>query len=379
MHERHLPRILSACILYTLWTCRNAFLAERRFAPSQSIVSERLVFSHRARAAWFYACCFLALLQGLTGSREPCLLIAGWCFLTLFADRYLCSPHLIHFMVASAAMYRDSEGVLFLDAYSVVLYTFAGLQKWNGAFADGFVADVLSAFVHRACGGLRLEKALSPPLQRRLGYAAAATEVGLGAALLFSRHAYAGVALLHVAILLLYGPLGLANSEGVYGWNLWCLAWAAWRHGARGEALLVHLARRPPIALFMAAFSLPPTTSLLCAFGERLSMKMHSQNAQGWRFLVRVAAGRPLAEGGVFPAELLPFLEPMGGGAAAGKDPHYRVLNVNLQAHLIATAYLMPTLSARTAGSLARRLEKELGLPVALEAEGATPPTNAQH
>ena len=368
--ERFLPRILSACILYTLWTCRKAFLTQRRFAPSQSIISERLIFSHRARAAWFYACCFFALLQGLTGSRGPCLLIAGWCLLTLLADRYLCSPHLVHFMIASAALHLpDSEGALVLDAYSAVLYTFAGLQKWNAAFAGGFVADVLSALVHRACGGLRLEKALSAPLQRRLGYAAAATEAGLGVALLVcTRRAYAGVALLHVVILLIYGPLGLASSEGVYGWNLWCLAWAMFGVGRRGEPLLAHLARRPHLALFMLVCSLPPTTSLLCAFGERLSMKMHSQNAQGWRFLVRVAAGRPLAraEGGVFPAELLPFLEPMGG-AAETAEPLYRVLNVNLQAHLIATAYLMPTLSARTAGSLARLLEKELGVPVALE------------
>lgn len=367
-----LPRVLSCCILSTLWSCRSAFLTERRFAPSQCLFSERLSFPLRARAAWYYLVVALAILQGLTGARGPSLLVACWCLLTLFADRYLCSPHLVHFAVASAALHLPGDaGLHVLDAYSAVLYTFAGLQKVNGAFAGGFVADVPAAFVRRACGGLRLEKTLSPPLQRAVGYAAAATETALGITLLFfTHHAYVGVALMHGLILLFYGPLGLATSEGVYGWNVWCIAWAASGAGRRGgEALLAHLTRHPLLLLFVAAFSLPPTTSLLCAFGERLSMKMHSQNALRWRFLVRVAAGRPLAraEGGVFPAELLPFLEPM---PAAAKDPHYRVLNVDLQAHLICTSYMMPTLSARTAGSLARCLEKELGVPVALEQSG---------
>lgn len=259
------------CVALTLYYVAPAFLAPRRLIPSQSVFLERLIMPAAARRVWYYVLWLLCACGAPPGA------VGLWCLVTLLCDRYLCSPHLVHFGLCCAVMTLVSSAHhqrTWLALYASLMYTFAGLQKMNPTFARGFVAGVLSPPLRRWTG-LQLEQLLPAVWQLLVGYSVALVECALGLLLVCSyRYAYALIMAMHAFILLSFGPLGRADFHGIYGWNLWCM-WLAWC-GLGPGALWSDVRELPSLALaaFVGTFGGIPACALLCRVGERLSFKM---------------------------------------------------------------------------------------------------------
>jgi hypothetical protein len=329
------------CIAWSLWSCRKAFLAERRLIPRQSLFSERLVLPLIvARLVWL-AMLVLSLLGHLRA-------VGMFSVALLVCDRHLVAPHLLHFVVLCLG------SPMHLHLFFVALYLFGGLQKVNQNFGRDFLDTTFGSFLDAWCG---VEHVPSVPL---LAYSAAASEALFGAFLFVFPtysigHAF-GVSL-HVLILLfIAGPLGPGGFHGIVGWNLFCLSWNAQR--LLGDPSDLILQFDVGSAAIGAIFFAVPLLNLLTGFGERVSFKMHSQNNAIYHFVVpRV---------GDYGLELKYFSRLPTGYCAVKGGPDLSATHVRLHLNLLALheAYLMPPLSVRTAASLGRNLQRVFGAPV---------------
>jgi len=153
------------------------------------------------------------------------LLLAG---MLVLIDQSRLQPWLIEFAVLAGGLLagagRASARIFFL-----LLYPFAGLHKLNYGFVLMLV-EMLRPLALR----FAVESWLVPRYVVPAAVAAALWELGWGIALAFPRTrrpAAACLALMHVALLALLGPLGLDINRSVWSWNvanivlLWALFW----------------------------------------------------------------------------------------------------------------------------------------------------------
>jgi hypothetical protein len=354
--EDFLPhtRVFTACVLGTLYFVQKAFMVDRPFVPSQSLFMESIVVPTPLRVRWFWSCCAICVWTFVFPSAWCVFAIHCWCLITLSADRYIWSPHLIHFTIAAAVLSLDTSRA-FLDVFAVCVYTFAGLQKFNFRFIDGFVSNVIAPVVRRHTGR-SLNKILPQWTQRLMGFGAALTECLLGLLLLHSWRWYWLIAALHAVILICFGPIGRNQFHGIFAWNVYCLYLAITgalynTHNGLYEWLVVGR----PINLwllipFVCVFTILPAASLIARFGERISFKMHSENSLEFEFIIEKNANT------VIPAALVNY--------TVVRETDENTLDVQLQDYALRNAYLMTSLSTRTACSLGRILEAHLGVPV---------------
>ncbi len=329
------------CIAWSLWSCRKAFLAERRLIPRQSLFSERVVLPlFFARLVWL-----AMLLLSLAGHLRAVGLLS---VALLLSDRFLVAPHKFHFAVLCLGQPHH------LHLFTVALYLFGGLQKLNSTFGREFLDSVFGTFLEEWFG------VESVPSLSWLAYAAAASEALYGVFLFASPtvqwgHAF-GVALHSLILLFIAGPLGPGGFHGIVGWNLFCLSWSA--HRLLVEAPDLDLRLDAGSVAIGVCFFVVPLLNLATGFGERVSFKMHSQNNAVFHFVVPRL--------GEYGLEHRYFSRLANGYGEAETGTALSATHVRLHLNQVALheAYLMPPLSVRTAASLGRHLQRVFKQPV---------------
>jgi hypothetical protein len=122
-----------------------------------------------------------------------------------------------------------SLGLMLSRGWTVSLYTHSALSKLDLSFLDGLGL----VFLQTACDPLGLDPAQWPPAARGAAVLAMpAFELTVAAALGFARTrrlGLIGATVMHLALVLVLGPLGLGHSTIVLMWNLAMLAecWVA--------------------------------------------------------------------------------------------------------------------------------------------------------
>ena len=294
--------VVSMCSLATVLFAYPFFWAERHallpHTPVLPWMRCRVLPLRLCRALFLGEAAALLLLLGtLLFCEEPgtrqllvrfCVAFnTCWVLFWVLADELIQTPQLTFFVCALLALLDPSRGMADLRLTFALMYAHGGLHKLNSRFSASGWRLFVSSFLARY--SLSIPRLLLPPSPAALlpGPAIALAEALLGAALLLPEGPllHAAVACLlamHLAILLVLGPLGANSAHGVWPWNLACLLTLPACFWMRGppllHPLLPDLLGHPLAALVLAACLLAPLPAYWGAGYPQLSFMMYSAN-----------------------------------------------------------------------------------------------------
>lgn len=229
--ERTFALFYAATAISTLLACKRAFFNDRILLPRRNLFSTASTLQLPlaiSRLMWHLDLALLLLVFTIAlFSHIPSYLLllhAIWCVLILCLDRLLWSPHLIHFGIAALALaLRDFDS---LKVFAVLLYFYGGIQKLNKTFYREMIPDFFGPILRR---WMRLDLTYlnAPKWVQPLSALIAISEAALGLSLAIPSLQVIGsifLVMMHLGILILLGPLGANQFQGVWGWNVLCIA-----------------------------------------------------------------------------------------------------------------------------------------------------------
>ncbi len=210
-------KLLCVTWIITKLVCFKLWLANRSFplVPIHEIFSFVPSFVH---TIFFVASLFSLLFLLIYPNKKIAVAILFVEVLSCLLDQNRWQPweYQFIFMLAVYIFYRDEKQIRF--GWQIILtgiYFFSGLSKLN------------SAFIHDIWQGLMLRRWLdiSPPgiWLTRAGYALPVIEMTAAICLCFIRTRRSAIwvlSLMHIMIILMFGPVGLNTNLGILPWNV---------------------------------------------------------------------------------------------------------------------------------------------------------------
>eukprot|EP01091_Cochliopodium_minus_P005863 TRINITY_DN15757_c0_g1_i1.p1 TRINITY_DN15757_c0_g1~~TRINITY_DN15757_c0_g1_i1.p1 ORF type:complete len:379 (-),score=24.29 TRINITY_DN15757_c0_g1_i1:43-1179(-) len=340
-------------MLMTLWFCRHAFLNERKYYPRQCVLNYKWILPHNVAYYLWLICCSLCLilvsLHSIFNHKILFLFIGIMVSIMLFFDRHIVAPHPVHFIIACFSFTLDK--MIYLQLFSFCLYFFGGINKFNWRFAENFVQDFFGGF-SESIFGINTNSILPREYWKATAYLAALSESLFGIFLLFDSTKMIGylfISIMHVMILLFFGPIGKFKYEGIYGWNFFCI-YQMIRFHLTEENSPLHFQIFSSIftdfflVLIIFLYGVLPFVNYYNDFGEKFSLKMHSYNFKKFKIL--------LPRGLKYPTEIFKYL-------SSENESHYKF---GLTQMMINESAMTPLLSKRSIIDLGKNISDILSL-----------------